>query len=168
MKRLKITTPEKGLIFKITISNEGNQPIDMTEKLWITVGVKSSTRQYFDFFRQLETDYLYLPPNENNVRFVEVDFGSYQSIVGSYTAKLTFNFGSYATEGQPIETYPFEFNVMSEEAFQQQVQQNKGGTTIFNIGPVNVTLFDLSIGGSITIVSVGIVAYLWNRKRKRG
>jgi hypothetical protein len=166
MKRLKITTPERGLIFRITISNEGNKPLPI-DKLYINVRVESSSRQFWSFFKQLSIDYLYLPQNEKDYRFVKVDFGSYESIIGSYTAKLTYIIGgaSYG-EGDPIEAYPFDFRVLSEEMFQQEIQQNKGGTTIFSIGSINITLFDL--GGSITIISLASVGvYLWNRRRKR-
>jgi hypothetical protein len=167
MKRLKITTPERGLIFKITISNEGNTPVEI-DKLYINVRVESSSRQYWSFSKQLTIDYLYLPKNESDYRFVEVGFGSYQSIIGSCEAKLTYSIGgSSYSDGTPIELYPFDFRVLSEDAFQQEIQQNKGGGSLFNIGPINITLFDLSVGGPITIVSIGLIAYFWNRKRKK-
>lgn len=39
MKRLKITTPERGLTFKITISNDGTQAIAIN-KIYINVRVE--------------------------------------------------------------------------------------------------------------------------------
>ena len=160
MKRLKITTPERGLIFKIIIVNQGNEPLQI-DKIYINVHIESSTRQYFDFFKQLTIDYLYLPSKESDYRFVKVDFGSYESIIGSYTAKLTYSTGSSYGEGNPIEVYPFDFRVLSEEAFQQEIQQNKGGTTI-NI-PITI---EVSLGGIIGIsATIGII-YLWRKRKK--
>jgi hypothetical protein len=163
MKRLKITTPERGLIFKITISNEGNEPLSI-DKLYINVRVESSSRQFWSFFKQLSIDYLYLPQNEKDYRFVKVDFGSYESIIGSYTAKLTYIIGgaSYG-EGDPIEVYPFDFRVLSEEAFQQEIQQNRGGT-IINI-PINI---EVSLGGVIGVSATIGAVYLLNKRRKKG
>lgn len=165
MKRLKITTPERGLSFKITISNKGNEPLEI-DKLYINVRVESGSRQFWSFFKQLSIDYLYLPPNEDDYRFVKVDFGSYESIIGDYTAKLTYFIGYVSGDGNPIEIYPFEFRVLGEEAFQQEIQQNKGGT-IINIGPFNFTLIDLGgIGGGITVFALGGL-YFWHRSKKK-
>lgn len=166
MKRLKITTLERGLIFKITISNEGSTPIEI-DKLYINVRVESSDRQYWSFFKQLSIDYLYLPPKEADYRFVKVDFGSYQSVLGSYTAKLTYFVGYVSGEGNPIEIYPFDFRVLGNETFQQEIEQNRGGTTI-NIGPFNLTLIDLGGIGGITVTGIAMGGlYLWRRSKKK-
>lgn len=160
MKRLKMTTPERGLIFKITISNEGNEPLSI-DKLYINVRVESSSRQFWSFFKQLSIDYLYLPQNEDDYRFVKVDFGGSDSIIGSYTAKLTYSIGasSYG-EGTPIELYPFQFNVVSEEELQNAINQNPSAP-IINIYLPEITIFS---AGGISILALA----LWNRKRKKG
>jgi len=160
MKRLKMTTPERGLIFKITISNEGNEPLEI-DKLYINVRVESSSRQFWSFFKQLSIDYLYLPQNEDDYRFVKVDFGGGDSIIGSYTAKLTYIIGasSYG-EGTPIELYPFEFSVASEEELQNAINQNPSAP-IINIYLPEITIFS---AGGISILALA----LWNRKRKKG
>lgn len=166
MKRLKITTPDRGLIFKITISNEGNTPVEV-DKLYIDVRVESENRQYWYFFKQLAIDYLYLPKNEDDYRFVKVDFGGGE-IAGSYTAKLTYYMGYVSGEGTSIEISPFDFQVMSEDVFQQQIQQNSGGTTI-NIGPFNFTLLDLGGIGGITVTGIALGGlYFWRRSKKKG
>jgi len=157
MKRLKMTTPERGLVFKITISNEGNEPLSI-DKLYINIIVESSSRQFWSFLKQLSIDYLYLPKNENDIRFVKVDFGGGDSIIGSYTAKLTYGVSSYG-EGTPIELFPFQFNVVSEEQLQNAINQNPSAP-IINIY-IPVTLIG---GGSITLIAWT----LFNRKRKRG
>ena len=160
MKRLKMTTPERGLIFKITISNEGNEPLSI-DKLYINVRVESSSRQFWIFLQQLSIDYLYLPQNEDDYRFVKVDFGGSDSIIGSYTAKLTYSIGasSYG-EGTPIELYPFQFNVVSEEELQNAINQNPSAP-IINIYLPEITIFS---AGGISILALA----LWNRKKKRG
>lgn len=162
MKRLKITTPERGLIFRVTISNEDDEPLSIY-KLYINVRVESSSRQFWSFFKQLTIDYLYLPANEKNYRFVEVDFGSSEFIIGAYTAKLTYVVdGPSSGDGDPIEVYPFDFRVLGEEAFQQEIQQNRSGTTIAI--PIYIEVSLGGIGISITIFEL----YSWIRKRKKG
>ncbi|MGB9134810.1 MAG: hypothetical protein WCC63_04400, partial [Candidatus Bathyarchaeia archaeon] len=104
-------------------------------------------------------DYLYLPPNESNYWFVKVDFGGGQ-VIGSYTAKLTYGIGesSYG-EGTPIEVYPFDFSVMSEEELQNAINQNPSAP-IINI-TIPITIFS---AGGITVVAWALL----NRKKKRG
>jgi hypothetical protein len=102
-----------------------------------------------------------LPQNEDDYRFVKVDFGGSDSIIGSYTAKLTYSIGaSTYGEGTPIELYPFQFNVVSEEELQNAINQNPSAP-IINIYLPEITIF--SAGG----ISILVLA-LWNRKRKKG
>jgi len=156
MNRLGITTPERGLIFKIIISNEGDTPLEI-DKLYINVRVDSDNHQ---FWKQLTIDYLYLPKNESDYRFVKVDFGSLQYIIGSYTAKLTYFVDYVSGEGTPVEVYPFDFRVMSEEELQNAINQNPLGP-IINIYLPEITIFS---AGGISILALA----LWNRKRKKG
>ena len=142
MKRLRITTPERGLVFKITIMNQGNEPLEI-DHLYIFVRVKSNTRS-FDFYKQINLDYLYLPPEENTHCFVDVNFGD-GSAIGSYTAELTYSIDSFHSE-KPIEPYPFEFRVVSEEIFQQEIQQNKEGTVVISPSiEINITWFGIAL-----------------------
>ena len=114
MKRLKITTPERGLTFKITISNEDtSEPISI-ENMRVNAKAYYGTEEYQKFFKQVSIDFIYLPPNEVFVLFVPVDFG-HGDIVGDYRAEVTYDFG-YGTP-QKIEPFPFEFRVLSEEIF---------------------------------------------------
>jgi hypothetical protein len=177
MKLSKITTPDRGLIFKITIWNNGSEPIDFANSyyyntLWINVQVSSAdTGRFFNFLGQLEINNLFLPPNESDVRFVKVDFG-YGQVIGSYTAKLTYSFGSSPSEGQPITgEYPFDFRVLDNDTFNQEIQQiqkNRSGGPFLVIGPFNFTLIEVTGGGiSITGISLALgLGYYW-RKRKR-
>jgi hypothetical protein len=79
--------------------------------------------------------------------------------IGSYTAKLTWGWGQYPTgQGTPIEKYPFDFKVMSEQEFQQEIQQNKGGA-------FNFTLIDL--GGIIVVITALALVGLYLRHRSK-
>jgi hypothetical protein len=171
MKQVAMTTPERGLTFKIFIYNNSTDPLTL-DNLYILIRVTSDdTQTHFDFSKQLTFDYnnqLFLPSHESDVRFVKVanDFGNSLQI-GSYTAKLSYYYRYiyYGSEGTPIEPYPFNFRVASEETLQQEIQQNKGGTTI-NIGPFNISLFDFSVSLGGSIISIAVVAYLLNRRKK--
>lgn len=92
---------------------------------------------------------------------MKVDFGG-GVVIGSYTAKLTYSFGSYPSEGQPIEEYPFDFRILGNETFQQEIQQNKGGTTY--VFPINIEITLGGVGGiSVTIGTI----YFWNKRNKK-
>jgi len=157
MKRLKITTPERGLVFKITISNDGTDAIEIN-KIYIDVRVESELRMW-SFHKQLEINYLYLPPKEVHYRFVEVDFG-WGSIVGSYSAELMYGENVYDVDS-PIEPYPLSFRVLSEEMFQQEIEQNKGGTTI--IIPIEI---QITLGGLISF-SFAVILFSYLRKKRK-
>jgi len=169
-----MTTPERGLTFKIIIYNNSTEPLTL-ENLYILIRVTSDdTQTHFDFSKQLTFDYnnqLFLPSHESDVRFVKVanDFGNSLQI-GSYTAKLSYYYRYiyYSSEGTPIEPYPFSFTVASEDVLQQTIEQNKrSGGVVIILGPFNFTLLDLSIGGgTITIVSVAFIVYLLRRRKK--
>lgn len=163
MNRLKMTTPEAGLTFEIIILNQGNQPIseDYTNTLYINVRVDSTTTSGVYFFKQLQIDNLYLPPHESDIRFVKVDFGGSQPI-GSYSAKLTYSLGSSSSQEQPIEVYPFDFRILSNETFQQEIQQNKGGLAF--VFPLNLVII---LGGvSTVLVIVGAIYFLSKKSKK--
>jgi hypothetical protein len=176
MKNLKITTPEIGLIFKITIWNNGSEPIDFTYMpdyniLWINVRVDSTSTSGVYFFKQLQMNNLYLPPNETLIRFVKVDFAGSQPI-GSYTAKLTYSFGQYPSEGQPIVEYPFDYRILDNDTFNREIQQSRNVNVTWLSLTINFSLFTVGdlltfIGlpsVSIAVFSISILKY---KKRKR-
>jgi hypothetical protein len=175
MKRLGITTSSIGLILNITISNEGNEPIDMAKDyaqyntIWIGVVVSRTDKEnYATFRRTLEIDYLYLPVNGSDTRYLPVEPYDLQTS-GDYAAALTWSYGStgqtrpYTVDGQQLVGSPFNFRVLDNDTFQQQLQLNKGtgGTTI------NITIPIAIFGGgsSIVIVSFAVAVYLRNHKR---
>ena len=159
MKRLKITTPERGLTFKITISNEDTSESVTIESIRINVRVFYGTEEYSKFFKQINIDYIYLPPTEGHVIFVPVNFG-YGDIVGDYRAELKYQVGSYVE--QKIEPFPLQFRVLSEDMFQQEIEQSGNGGITINI-PI-----EIKISGSVISVSIVIIViyFVWKRKKE--
>jgi hypothetical protein len=168
-----ITTPYIGLILNITISNQGSEPIDMasdyatSNTIWIGVIISSTDKgNYNTFQRTLGINDLYLPVNGSDTRYLQVEPYHLQT-TGNYVATLTWSYGSigtvpYTVEGQQVEGSPFNFKVLDNDTFQQQLQLRKaaGGTTV-NIY-FQIALFGGS--GSIVIFSIGVAVYLWRRK----
>jgi len=166
MKILKITNQETGLILKITIWNDGSYPTDYGrlfygQELWINVRVDSTTDSGVYFFQQLQIDNLYLPANETLTRFVNVEF-VYSQPVGIYTVKVTYNFGPYSSEGQPVEGSPFDYRILDNDTFNQEIQQNKKvNVSWFSFAP-SFSLFTMGdlltfIGlPSISVVSISV------------
>ena len=56
------------------------------------------------------------------------------------------------------------FKVETESILQQAIQANKNSGTIINIGPFNLTLFDIGIP-SISVVILIIIGVIWKKKR---
>jgi hypothetical protein len=158
MKRLGITTPERGLIFKITIFNDGTKELE-TDNLVIDILVSDNTQQYgYVFNQQINFGSLYLPPKSADYRFVKVTqyggiYGSNLTI-GSYTAKLTYTTSSNSVP-TPIEQYPFNFRVVSEEELQKEIGQN----------PINIYIIISVI--VVIIVVVALLTYLIYKRRKK-
>ena len=180
MKEAGMTTPQIGLTFKIIIYNNSTEPLDfgnpnLLNTLYIVISVRNDENpQSSYFFKQLTFDYnneLYLPPNQSDIRYVKVDhYGNLA--IGSYTATLAYSIGNapYANDGTPIEPYPFNFRVASNDQLQQtiqQIQKNKSGGPFLVIGPFSFTIIEVSGGGiSIVIISAALGLYLRNRKKK--
>ena len=161
MKKIGITTEERGLIFRVTVSNIQNEPITV-EKLMITVRGERTDSGSNSFFEQV-SDYIYLPPNEKTEVDIPVEFG-YGDVIGSYSAEIQYSGeGLYGT--QNIEPYPFEFRVLSEDQFQKELEQ-KQDSPFISIGDINITLFEFSAGFSIFSIGLAITLYIIYRKRR--
>ncbi|GAH63257.1 unnamed protein product, partial [marine sediment metagenome] len=85
MKKIGITTEERGLIYRITISNVENDPITI-ENLVIEVRGERTDSGSNSFFDQVSY-YVYLPPNGNKEIDIPVDFGG-RDVLGSYRAEI--------------------------------------------------------------------------------
>jgi hypothetical protein len=169
-----ITTPYIGLILNVTISNQGSEPIDMASDyatyntIWIGVIVSSTDKgNYYTFQKTIAINDLYLPVNGSDTRYLQVEPYDLQT-TGNYVATLTWSYGSigtvpYTVEGQQVEGSPFNFKVLDNDTFQQQLQLRKaaGGTTINIYIPIAI----FGGGGSIVVFSIyEVTVYL--RKRK--
>lgn len=174
MKSLKITNPEIGLILKITIWNNESNPIDYSllhgQILWINVRVDSTTDSGVYFFKQLQIDNLYLPANETLIRFVNVEF-TYGQPIGIYTAKVTYSFGSSPSVGQQVEGSPFDYRILDNDTFNQEIQRNKNANITWFSLTINFSLFTLGdlltfIGlPSISVSVVSISVYKYTRRK---
>jgi hypothetical protein len=179
MKHVSMTTPDRGLILAITIYNNSTEPFDINQgyysnSLYIFIDIKNDENpQLSSFSKTLTFDSnnggLYLPPHESEVRYVKVADSMGNNLpIGSYNAKLSYsnNQFNYGSQGTPIGTYPFNFKIETESILQQAIQANKNSGTIINIGPFNLTLFDIGIP-SISAVILIIIGVIWKKKSKR-
>ncbi len=184
MKRLAMTTQDTPLIFKLTIENTGQKTIEIGYPnnnivpnpfqefgcLYIKIDVDNieSSRNYN---HQKEIIFnsdnpLYLPSGEKYSRLIEFDQYGSEMPIGSYSAMLAYS--TYApissnNGGSPIEPYPFNFKIASPEALQEAIKNDSGA--FISIGDIKITLFEFSIGSTITIVSAGVIVYLWKSKK---
>lgn len=161
MMRIEITTKERGLIFKIIISNELQTGAVEIEDLKIDVAVKYGDETHHTFFKQVSINYIYLPQNENYEVIVPVTFNR-ADVIGSYTAELTYTVEN--SDPQHIEPYPFQFRVVSEEQFEKELEQKKNG--LINIGPFEITVEIFGGGITITIISLAVVVYMLRRRKR--
>ena len=129
--------------------------------------VSTDSQPHYDETKKLIFDNdnpLYLPPKESYSRLVLFDHYSQDLSIGSYTAKLSYSNYPLFTgdEGNPIEPYPFTFKIASSETLQTAISQDSGA--FIQIGTISITLFEF--GGSVTVVSLGLLAvYFWRRKK---
>jgi len=120
MKHVSMTTPDRGLIFAITIYNNGSEPFDISQgfysnSLYIFITIKNDDNPQLTVFSKTvafdsNNGGLYLPPHESEVRYVKVADSMGNNLpIGSYSAKLSYsnNQFSYGSQATPIGTYPF-------------------------------------------------------------
>jgi len=159
MKKIGITTEERGLIYRITVSNVENEPITV-EELTIQVRVERTDSGSNSFFDQIK-NYIYLPYNEKTEIDIPVDFG-HRDVIGSYRAEIQCGEGSDVT--QNIEAYPSEFRVLSEDQFQKELEEKKG--TLIDI-TINVIIENI-VGVTITISlgAIGGISFFLYRRRQ--
>jgi hypothetical protein len=184
MKSLGMTTQETGLIFKITIYNNGQLPLEIgyphnnvypnpfseISSLYINIQVVSTDSQpHYDETKEIIFDSnnpLYLPPQESYYRLVRFDHYGSALPIGSYTAKLSYSnyVLSSGNEGTPIEPYPFNFKIASTETLQNAIRQDSGA--LISFGDINITFLDVTVGGgAITLISLSIAMVWWKKRR---
>ena len=186
------TTPEIGFKVQINIKNTGNQPImvgysnyyqntAMLDTLTISIELTSvdTPRSYHDF-KNIVYNYqnpLTLEPNQS-INTSVITFYDYSSSaggslqIGSYKAEITWYLNNNNYQINQVEKYPFNFDVASQSQLEQAIKANKSNGIIINLGPFNfnISLFDLGVSVSITVISAlgigAIVRKLWKRKNK--
>lgn len=162
MLRIGITTKERGLVFKVIISNGLQTDAVEIEDLKIDVAIKYGDETYHTFFKQVSISYIYLPQTEDYEVIVPVTF-EHGDAIGSYTAELTYTVKNSVPKH--IEPYPFQFRVVGEEQFQKEIEQKKTGPVII-IGPWEIKVEIFGGGITITVVSIALVVYLLRRRRR--
>lgn len=171
MKKVAMTTQDIGLTFKITIYNNSTEPFDSaSHALYVYINVVNNAAQSYNILSKIftfdSTNELYLPPSEPYVFFVKVKNGYSDTplAIGSYTADLSYsNYAlNYGVQGTPIGQYPFNFQVETQDALNQAIQNKGGGPTIVIPVYIQITLE----GGISLSVVVGVAIYLWKRKKK--
>jgi hypothetical protein len=176
MKRVGMTTPEKGLIFKITISNNSSQPL-FSPTIYIVISIEgtSSSSQDVSFSYTITAtivygtiEGLYLPPKQSQVWFVNGTEAYSPIPLGDYTAKLSY---FYSSEGPwpsaefQISPYPLDFKVETPQAVNQAIAQSTQGTT-------QLTRLFIIILVLVVVIAVIITLFVAKRtnllKKKRG
>lgn len=158
MKKIGITTKERGLVFRVTVTNINNEPYT-NDELTIDVRVEKVGSVGSTFHEQV-SNYIYLPPNEKTEIDIPVDFGGGDAI-GSYSAEIQCSGIGYVTEN--VEPYPFEFRVLGEDQFQKELEE-KEDSPLINIGDINITV---EIIGGISVTIIGALVITWYMRRKR-
>jgi len=149
MKKLDITTKERGLTYRITVTNVVDEPVTV-DKLTIQVSV-TKIGKISGFFKEINT-YINLQPNEKDYFNVTVDFGNSQDILGSYVTEIQRVEGISKT--YDLEAYPSEFKVVSEDQFEKEIEDKVDA--LFSFGDVYITVELVSIGIVITLIGGGI------------
>lgn len=195
MKRLSITTPETDLVFKITISNEGTQPLMVGYTSWgnyydsqnpeniksltIVVQLQRTDKQTSISPKTItfsSDNELYLPAKTSKELFVEFDQYGASLDIGSYTAKVSYYLNSnvnYGYNGEltgdtPIGQYPFEFKIQNSEVLQQSIAENPQGvnfTAILEIVGIIVILAAI-ISSGLTYFVISKTNFLNKRNKK--
>jgi len=165
MKRVKMTTLERGLKLKIDFTN-----LDAQNYYTITyVKIRIETN-YEEQANSRDWDYVELknyaiPPNNATSTYYNVNLHQSPSSIGRWSVKLGYVLSESAWDfSQQIEPYPFEFKVAGEEELQKAIADNPSGWFIFS---PNITI-DISIlggiGGTISLALLAIIL----TKRKKG
>jgi len=164
MKQLRITTPEKGIVLKISITNTHDEYDITLRDLWIKITIEGESQYSHD----IHIDYIYLPPGYVfDLLVVPPPFEksyTYQNLIGEWSIKAEYEIGNIISEASvarkgKIEPYPFEFRVLSQEQFEKEIKE-RGTRPIINIA-TNITIQVSAIGG----VSLFVIYYVWRKHR---
>lgn len=159
MKRVKMTTYERGLKIRIDITNlDKNDYLDIDYlSIRIEIRYEEEDSKDFDF---VELGDFSVRPDNTTSTFRDIDLHHMTGSLGKWALRL-----GYVTSPQSsgydynkIEPYPFEFKVASEEELQKAIEENPSG---FVFSPTfNITISFVTVGG----ISL-ILFYLMKKKK---
>jgi len=160
MKRLDITTPERDLIFEITIKNDDNNNPLSFENLIISITITKEGETNPEFSKEYN-QFLYIPAKESRVLLFPVDLGYNQynpeANIGKYSVDLKYK---YEYNDYIIEPYPYEFKIVGKDQFKKEIDEARVAFIIIDIQ--NLTL--PAIGGTSI---AGVIAYIILEVRKK-
>lgn len=172
MKHVAMTTPDKGLVFEITLYNNSTKSFDISQgfsnSLYIFIILKNNDNpQLTTFSKTLTFDLnnggLYLPPYESEVRYVKVADSMGNNLpIGSYTAELSYSNNQfyYGSQGTPIGTYPFNFKVETPEILQKTIEQNPLPTNQILVIVILIALIAI-----VVIVGIALIVLKFSKKQ---
>lgn len=179
MKSLGITTRDRGLILKVTVMNSHQTHAVTLNSFQITAAIEYEEKQTKDYQYITETT-LYIPPGQNFTRFIKINLGYPPNDIGRWSVKANYQFGGYNWEtisGQryfdqtqnvitsaPIEPYPFQFKVVGDEQFNQEIKNastNVSQSSQWSLITIqNLVIEVIPISAPSVIIGAGAAALL--------
>lgn len=160
MKRVKMTTMERGLKLRIDFTNLDKQNYITVPYLRIRIETtyEETDSKRYDY---IELKNYAIPPNNTISTYYDVDLHRFGDSLGKWSVRLTYvtRENDYNFDNK-IEPYPFEFKVASETELQKEIERNPSG---FVFNPTIV----IPISFSIPIVSIAFYFLLFRKKRRR-
>jgi len=153
MKATGLTTIDRGLILKITATNQDTQNRFRVELLTISIrGTKNSNEQLW--LQSMEVRNTVIPPGQEIVLWYDVRSQLSSWGLGEYSLDISSNYGQ-------VEPYPFKFRVVgSEEEMKRQIAEKRTGPQ-FNLSfPIDISI----LGGAA--VSISIALAYWKRPKR--
>lgn len=164
MKRVKMTTLERGLKLKIDFTNLDTQNYYTIAYIKIRVETNYEEQANSRDWDYIELKNYAIAPGNTTSAYYNVDLHQSPSSIGRWSVKLGYVLGENSWDfGQQIEPFPFEFKVASEEELQKAIADNPSGWFIFS---PNITI-DISILGGIGgTISLALLAVILTKRKK--
>lgn len=160
MKRVKMTTYERGLRIRIDITNlDENDYLDI-DYLRIRIERRYEEEDYtrFDY---VELSDFSVPPNNTTSTFRDIDLHYTTGSLGKWSLRLGYVTSEQSSgfDSNKIEPYPFEFKVASEEELQKSIEENPSGFVFSPTIVVEVSFISVSL-------AVGLYLLMFRKKKK--
>jgi len=157
MKRVKMTTQQRGLKIKIDFTNLDVKNYLTISYIHIRIEIRYEEIDFKDY-DYVELENYVIPPSNTTSIYRDINLQRSQSL-GKWSLRLAYTTYKNWEFTNQIEPYPFEFRVVSEQELQKAIAENPSAP-IINIYLPEITIISV---GSITAIALAI----WNNKRKR-